>query len=1133
MKKSKLLMLLSSAVMLFAAVGVTSCVDDNDDLGMPYLEVSPTTLKFDANGTAVGASEFVVKSNRPWTLDIPAEAQWVRPSVTSGEGDGTVSFNLFASSIAQSAELTFSLKNSAGFAYMTQKVTIVQGNVIPTETIFNETFGTAAVASPWPTVDTYKDWGTTGEGIADVTFSGTNTSIRNSGKSSSGAYDGASGPNVLFFGAAPATFTIQNITLKADQTNLRLTFGGQFYDGSKNDFPKENMIVSLSADGTNFVPIEYSVNDGDQKEPYWVLASKDFTLQNAVSKLFIRFTTENVSSAYRLDDVRLTTGNGGEVIDLGKVVLGVTTKQPENVTATEATLAASLSSTEGVTAAGFQYTPNAASIDWTAVAKTPADAVAATFTKAVSGLTTGTTYAVRAYATTAEGDTYGNVVTFTPKGGPSGDEIITDFIQESTYPAGFPASSSDKLVDAQSFVFDGATYTLAGSSDGGYYRGKEYKGERFYLMIGKKGAYIELPAMADKALTSVTCFVPGAASSNVMVGVSTADGVDVDGGAAIKWEYQDGGSSTNLVDRTYVYNLSGTQANTKYRLYITAAEGKSYNAQIYTLTLKYGQGGGEEKPSITPATAKMEFDAAADATGKTQIYDLKNATGLTLFADVADKTNFSAEVENGNTVRVKTLKANDGAARTTTVNVYLAENASGEKKATATINVTQKGQSSGAVAITIPEINALIKPATTKAVLDAENDRVFEAIVMNDVAGGNYSFNNLILATENSTAAGNGVTLYGSQVEPSTLGLNKGDKVRVTLYKELAQVMNYNGMYEVTGDKDATWCKVEKISSGVNIPVATVTPPQLADYQGMAVTVNNATVAAPGVWAVADNISSHTFSASGTEFAVFCKKGATAFLDKPYRAGTGNITGLAAVNSNKGQLVPRDMADVAAFNPTAPTITSLEPDALNWGSAETNAQTISVKGSDIDGKLSCTLSGGADSKFTVSVSGTTVTVTPKGTNETAADFTETLTVTAAGGNSLTASLKQAKKGSGGDKTLEINFSAQGWANQTAVETFEAAPLTLKFASGGNQNPPKYYTSGTALRMYSKNTMTITGATITKIEFTFVDRDELTVTTGVLEGTVWTGSSDNLVFTVDTSNTKSQARIQKMVVTYTE
>ncbi len=118
-----------------------------------------------------------------------------------------------------------------------------------------------------------------------------NTSIRSSGKSSAGAYDGASGPNVIFFGTAPATFTVKNITLASGQTNLKLTFGGQYYDQDNNDngFKKDDFVVSLSANGTDYTPLSYEVNNGDQDDPYWVFATKNFTLKNATSTLYIKF----------------------------------------------------------------------------------------------------------------------------------------------------------------------------------------------------------------------------------------------------------------------------------------------------------------------------------------------------------------------------------------------------------------------------------------------------------------------------------------------------------------------------------------------------------------------------------------------------------------------------------------------------------------------------------------------------------------------------------------------------------------------------------------------------------------------------------------------------------------------------
>ena len=49
MKKSNFWKLLSGTV-FFATVALASCVDDNDDKGMPYLEVTPDVLTFNADG---------------------------------------------------------------------------------------------------------------------------------------------------------------------------------------------------------------------------------------------------------------------------------------------------------------------------------------------------------------------------------------------------------------------------------------------------------------------------------------------------------------------------------------------------------------------------------------------------------------------------------------------------------------------------------------------------------------------------------------------------------------------------------------------------------------------------------------------------------------------------------------------------------------------------------------------------------------------------------------------------------------------------------------------------------------------------------------------------------------------------
>ena len=300
-----------------------------------------------------------------------------------------------------------------------------------------------------------------------------------------------------------------------------------------------------------------------------------------------------------------------------------------------------------------------------------------------------------------------------------------------------------------------------------------------------------------------------------------------------------------------------------------------------------------------------------------------------------------------------------------------------------------------ATAITIPELIAQM--TDTKAPVDANADRYLDAVVMNDVAGGNYTFNNLILATENATEAGNGITLYGSQVEPSTLGLNKGDKVRVTLYKGLAKVENYNGMYKVTGDREATWCKVEKTGTVTSIPTATIAAADLANYQGMAVTIANASVAEGGVWASAAQLSSHTFTADGANFTVFCKqsdeKNPSVFLDVPFKAGSGNISGLAAVYKNNSQLVPRNLDDVAAFSDSStPMITGVTPASVSIpATGGDQVLTVSVLNQG-DNQLSVS---GLTPPLSATVDGLTVTVTAEANTGTS-PVNQTLTITLAG-----------------------------------------------------------------------------------------------------------------------------------------
>lgn len=324
-------------------------------------------------------------------------------------------------------------------------------------------------------------------------------------------------------------------------------------------------------------------------------------------------------------------------------------------------------------------------------------------------------------------------------------------------------------------------------------------------------------------------------------------------------------------------------------------------------------------------------------------------------------------------------------------------------------------QPSESKVITIPDMIRVM--TTTQTVLDATADRYFEAVVQNDTVGGNYSFNNLILTTVGATTAGNGITLYGSQVDPTAIKVNRGDKVKVTLYKGLAKIINYNGLYEVTGAKEDTWAKVEKIGTAAVTPLV-ITADQLASYQGMPVTIQNATTATAGVWATATDLSSHNLTAQSTPFVVFCKKGAGVFVGLPFSAKTGNISGLAAVNNNSAQLVPRDLNDVVAFNSSAPLIVSVNPELVSLPAAG-GTQAIAVTCVNQGGNAIAV--SGLSGILSATVNGTAVTVTAAA-NTTATTVQQTLTISLAGGNSVTVPVTVAAAAGGSQTVISLDLT---------------------------------------------------------------------------------------------------------------
>lgn len=637
MAKFKSLSFWYGLLLMVLTVSFTACVDDNDDTEAPYLEVDPTTLTFENGGT----QSFNISTNRPWHAAVEENTNWVTLSKTSGEGSTTVQVSVPEGTNGE-AKINITIGNQSG-PLKTATVTVKSGVVVESKVLYSETVGNAD-ASGKPSVSGYTGWNKTGDGAANVTYAGNNTSVRLTGLASTDAYEGASGPNAVFFGSAPATFDIQKIALAEGQTNLKLTFGGsRSYTNNgqyDNTFDTSKFKVELSADGTAWTEIAYEKNNGDAETPYWIFATANFTLKKATSELYIRFTA-NESSVYRLDDITLATGNGGQEVDL------------------------------------------------------------------------------------------------------------------------------------------------------------------------------------------------------------------------------EGGS------------------------------------------------------------------------------------------------------------------------------------------------VVEPGE---ATAITIPELIALMpEPMSTGAVIDANVDRFFEAVVQTDVESGNYAANNLQVAVEGATSEKNGVTLYGSQVDPKTLGLKMGDKVKVTLMKGAAKVQNYSGLYEVTGSRDETWCKIEKIGTA-NVTPIVITADKLSAYQAMTVTIKNVSSDGSGTWCTTDQNATHTFTADGTNITVYCQR-SSVFAGQTYTKATGDLTGVVTMYRSAAQIAPRNLDDVKAFSSSEPAITGVDPDKVSF-TAEGGTKDITVTVANAEGKTLST--SGLSGILSATVSGTVVTVKAEA-NTTADAVSQTLKITLDGtSSSVEVPVTVAAQGTGSD-----------------------------------------------------------------------------------------------------------------------
>lgn len=334
--------LVFGAFFLVAATAFTGCSDDDDKSLTPKLTADPTALDF-TDETAT-TQTVAITANCEWTVTA-SNLDWATISPMSGKGNGTISVTvseLPAGTNLREGKISFTLIHPEfgkwGQAESSVAVKQYGSGVTPPPTgdaiyanDFDKEQAQKGADDKFPFADAFEGWkNQTGTGADNVAYKTSGISVRSnspSNDSQSKYKDDASGVNNMFFGTS-GVFEIQKIALDPAQKNLCLTFGSykSLYDAEDNAFVTSEFHVYLSKDGENWAEIAYDRPVGDDEHSdsgTWALATANFTLKQVPSELYIKFTSD-LTSAHRIDDVKLFEGIGGTEVDLDNITPPVT-----------------------------------------------------------------------------------------------------------------------------------------------------------------------------------------------------------------------------------------------------------------------------------------------------------------------------------------------------------------------------------------------------------------------------------------------------------------------------------------------------------------------------------------------------------------------------------------------------------------------------------------------------------------------------------------------------------------------------------------------------------------------------------------------------------------------------------------
>ncbi|MBR4055273.1 MAG: BACON domain-containing protein [Rikenellaceae bacterium] len=798
-----------------------------------------------------------------------------------------------------------------------------------------------------------------GLGGAAANYAGTTFDFRKSHASDS--YTGASGGNNAFGNKADVVFVVNNINVGTAQ-NIDLSMGLRVYSAYN---ASEFEAYYTTDGGASYKPLTLTRDAADG----WKMTTASFTVAEAENIVGLKFVSKVAEQQFRIDDLTLSTKDEGVKIEAVPVVK---TADATDITMSGATIGGSYEFDGTISEVGVAYKAEGAA-DYT-VEK--AIAIQSPFSITLNTLTDGTNYEYYAYVV-ADGKEYkGDVKTFATEKDQS--TAVTYFADD------FAAIENNKVYTSGKWTF---TSTDAGWPANAYlgWFGKTYSdGSKYINVAPYSSSMSEVVAYAvmtkfnvaeaqGKKLTfDLAWYFLTKDNSKFEVVASKNFTGDV---AAATWEVVESYTYTDeTINPLNTWTSYSLDLSTKYAEEKALAVAFRYTGKSNTYRLDNVEFGAVEAPvdvltvvtgeatnvTTTTATVAGSYSGVTEAPAEVGVeYRMSGVADYTKVAAAAVAESFSVELSNLVEESTYEYRAYAVAGEETTY---------GEVKTfTTTAPATPSIPS-----VTIPELIASMTSNAT--VYDADNDYVFEGVVLSDIDGGNYTYNNLIVMTEGATTPNNAVVIYNNPLN-QTPSFNAGDKVRVTLKAGVAKTQVRYGVPQLTGITDS---EIEKIGEGVVVTPIKISYDKLVKYVNMPVEIDNVqSVATSGVWSSSSANTSHKFTVNGDEsqqFVVYVKKAAGVFVDVALATGNGTIKGIASVYSNAGQIVPRNLDDVAGLTGARVEQSKITPAATSMsfvaeGEAKTNELTVAGQGELL------LFAKSSDEHFTAAIEGTTLTVT--------------------------------------------------------------------------------------------------------------------------------------------------------------